>query len=212
MPAKKENMNMSVWENLAPVDKQFTKKITGKSYGGDSPNPTYVIKKLTDVFGPIGQTWGFNVVSEKIRYGRPHQIVTKQRIEYGPKDGEGNPSIVAKDVQYELVFEQMHQIEIEFWQIVDGERRTFSAFGGTPLLYKSRNEKWIHDEDAAKKSLTDAYTKGASWLGSCADIFLGIFDDKLSGSPPEQDEDSGSPSTTSDSKPSGSRQMSDPGF
>jgi recombination DNA repair RAD52 pathway protein len=44
----------------------------------------------------------------------------------------------------------------------------------------SKNEKsgrMEADEDAPKKAMTDALTKGLSHLGFSADVFLGLFDD-----------------------------------
>jgi len=176
-----DNPNLKIWDSLSSVDRKFTKKISGKSYKGDSPNPTYVIKKITEALGPIGQDWGFNVVKETVRQGKPHQILIEETTEMWPSTGDETPRAKSKHKRYEILREEMHQIEIQFWFNVGGEQRTFSAIGGTPMLYLAKSGNWMHDEDAAKKSLTDAYTKGASWLGACADIFLGLFDDKYSG-------------------------------
>ncbi len=44
--------------------------------------------------------------------------------------------------------------------------------GMSPILEKGRT-----DDDAAKKALTDALTKGLSHIGLSADVFLGLFDD-----------------------------------
>lgn len=176
--------NLDIWTRLAPVDRAFTKPITGKSYKGDSPNPTYVIKKVTEVFGPIGGNWGFNVVNEKTIPGKPHKILTEDTRQFS---ADGTTQI-GGTMRYQIIREELHQVEIVFW-IKDalGEKGTFSAFGGTPMLYMSKSGNWIHDEDAAKKSLTDAFTKGASWLGACADIFLGLFDDKYTSQPKADD-------------------------
>lgn len=194
------NMNLSVWETLRGVDRKFTKPITGKSYKGDSPNPTYIIMKLTEVFGPIGQNWGFEIDYDRVREGKPHQIVIEQSQEMGPPGEDGKQPVKSKTVRYQIVREEYHEVAITFWQVVDGERRTFSAIGGTPMLYMAKSGNWMHDEDAAKKSLTDAYTKAASWLGACADIFLGIFDDKYTA--PPQAEASGAGPSTQDRSPS----------
>ena len=174
------NQNLTVWEQLASVDRKFTKPITGKSYKGDSPNPTYVIRKLTEVFGPIGKHWGFTVQFDRVRYGKPHQVIKRQHLELTPPNQNGEQKTLSKTVEYELIREEYHEVCIRFWINGGGH---FDAFGGTPMLYMTNSGKWMHDEDAAKKSLTDAYTKGASWLGACADIFLGLFDDKYSGAP-----------------------------
>jgi hypothetical protein len=182
--------NLSVWENLRPVDRAFTKPITGKSYRGDSPNPTYIIMKLTEILGPIGRTWGFEVKFDRIRRGAPHRILMALAETHTPPDAQGAQHILSRSSTYEIIREEYHEVCIDFWQIdAEGNRRVYSAFGGTPMLYMSKAMKWVHDEDAAKKSLTDAYTKAASWLGACADIFLGLYDDKYTSQPQWGDPD-----------------------
>jgi hypothetical protein len=180
-----DKQNLSTWENLRPVDQNFLKPITGKSYKGHSPNPTYIIQKITEVLGPIGQKWGFTVVRETVHKGQPHQIEVFREKTLSDPDAEGKQHTVHFKQQFELVFELYHQVEVSFWQLdANGNRQSFSSFGGTPMLYLTSKGKWMMDEDAAKKSLTDAYVKGASFLGCAADLFLGIFDDKYSGPPP----------------------------
>lgn len=184
--ANASKTNIALWNNLAPVDRKFTKPITGKSYKGDSPNPTYIIWKLTQELGPLGIYWGFNVKFDRVREGKPHQIITTQeQTFYDQPNEDGTPRIKSKSVGYHIIREEYHEVCVTFWFQPEGvkEPRTFDAFGGTPMLYMTNSGKWMHDEDAAKKSLTDAYTKGASWLGACADIFLGIFDDKYTSQP-----------------------------
>ncbi|MFD2175675.1 hypothetical protein [Rhodobacter lacus] len=179
-----KNPNVGIWQRLAPVDRKFTKPITGKSYRGDSPNPTYIILKVTEQFGPIGDRWGFEVKFDRIRLGRPHQVAVERHEEYGPPGENGAQAIITKTVRYEIIREEYHEVCITFWfRNEKGEIGKFDAFGGTPMLYLTKKGDWMHDEDAAKKSLTDAYTKGASWLGACADIFLGLFDDKYTSQP-----------------------------
>lgn len=176
---------MYFWNSLSSVDRKFTKPITGKSYKGDSPNPTYIIMKLTEVLGPIGRDWGFKVMFDRTRYGMPHQIkVEETTVMRDELDDQGQPRAKSKTTRWEIIREEHHEVCIRFWfRTPDGNPGEFDAFGGTPMLYMSKNGRWMHDEDAAKKSLTDAYTKGASWLGACADIFLGIFDDKYTSQP-----------------------------
>lgn len=56
-------------------------------------------------------------------------------------------------------------------------QNAFDAYGQTKALMKTRNGLML-DEDAPKKSLTDAITKAASQIGIAANIFLGRWDDK----------------------------------
>jgi hypothetical protein len=52
----------------------------------------------------------------------------------------------------------------------------FSVFGQASLLKTVKGVEKT-DEDSVKKALTDAITKGLSYLGFNADVFLGKFDD-----------------------------------
>jgi hypothetical protein len=76
--------------------------------------------------------------------------------------------------------EKLHECRIRFWWGADA--RHVESYGCTKALYKAGTKGgqpgyWVSDEDAAKKSLTDAITKAASWLGVAGDIFMGRWDD-----------------------------------
>lgn len=64
-------------------------------------------------------------------------------------------------------------VHIKMWH---GSRNNwFDVFGQKDLNTKGANSK--ADEDCFKKALTDAITKGLSYLGFNADVFMGKFDD-----------------------------------
>jgi len=137
--------NLELWQRFADIDPKFTKPITGKQYRGTSPNPHYVIRCLTEMFGPVGRGFGWEVTAEGFQ---------------------------------PLGDEVLHWCRIRFWH---GDGKGFDAYGqtkalsivkrGTPQQYA------MVDEDAPKKSLTDAITKAASQVGVAANIFLGRWDD-----------------------------------
>lgn len=192
-PAKTDN-NLKIWNQFPETDPKYTKPIKGKSYKGDSVNPTYVVRELTRVLGPIGEGWGYEVIDEQIHLGKPHMICIEQTETYQMVPTESdklNRALVAGHKKYEIVREQYHQIRIRFWH-GDKQAHSFEHIGGTQLLYMANSGQWIHDEDAAKKSLTDALTKAASMLGVSQDIFMGIFDNKLSGDKPTDETTKGS--------------------
>ena len=56
---------MKLWQQVCTTDPAAVKKITGKTYQGDSPKPYWLIQRATEVFGPCGIGWGVNVVSER---------------------------------------------------------------------------------------------------------------------------------------------------
>jgi hypothetical protein len=143
--------NLKIWDALYKTDPAHVKPITGKAYSGDSPKPQYIIWRLTEQFGPVGKCFGWKVLAEHYVDGIPHQ------------DGH----------------EKIHECRIEFWWGTMGgtDAGVVESYGATKALYKSRKGEWISDEDAAKKSLTDAIVKAASWLGAAGDIFMGQWND-----------------------------------
>ena len=134
--------NLRHWNKFADIDPKFTKPITGKQYKGTSPNPQYVIRCLTELFGPVGVGFGWRVLAE----------------EFTP-----------------LGDEILHWCRIEFWHT--DRANTYEGYGQTKALAKTKNGLQS-DEDAPKKSLTDAIIKAASHVGIAANIFLGRWDDQ----------------------------------
>jgi len=134
--------NLDIWKRYEDIDPSFTKAISGKAYKGTSPNPHYVIKCLTDLFGPVGIGFGWEVLQE----------------DFTP-----------------LGDEVLHWCRIRFWHTE--RQHYYDAYGQTKAVMKTRNGLMV-DEDAPKKSLTDAIIKAASQVGIAANIFLGRWDDQ----------------------------------
>lgn len=137
--------NLEIWNRFADIDPKFTKPITGRDYGGTSPNPQYVIMCLTEMFGPCGKGYGWNVIAEDFKE-MGGTFLHWCRIRFWWKDGEGE-----------------HSVE---------------EYGQTKAAYVTSKGTMRVDEDAPKKSLTDAIIKGASHIGIAANIFLGRWDDQ----------------------------------
>lgn len=47
------------------TDPRFTKDITGTGFDGTSVNAEYMIMRATELFGPLGSGWGFDIQEEK---------------------------------------------------------------------------------------------------------------------------------------------------
>ena len=135
-----DNDNLALWDRFADIDPKFTKPITGKPYKGTSPNPHYIIRCLTEMFGPVGSGFGWEVRAEGFQ---------------------------------PLGEETLHWCRIRFWH---GDGAGFDAYGQTKAHMKTKNGMMV-DEDAPKKSLTDAITKAAAQVGIASNIFLGRWDD-----------------------------------
>lgn len=59
----------------------------------------------------------------------------------------------------------------------DGQPCSFGPIVGCNPLYMKTKSGRFFDDDAGKKAMTDALTKGLSHLGFSADVFLGMYDD-----------------------------------
>lgn len=149
--------NLRIWNQVEKTDTRFTKdaKVGGQNI--TSLNGTAMIMKATEVFGPAGIGFGWNVVEE--RFDKGAEIFS----------GEG-------DKRVSLGYELNHTIKINFWFMLDGQRGEIEQYGCTQYLYKSKYGTTT-DGEAPKKSLTDAIKKALSMLGFSADVFLGMFDD-----------------------------------
>ena len=141
--------NMKLWRSVERTDPAQTKKITGKSYKGDSPKPHWIIMRATETFGPCGIGWGFSI---------------DERVENGAMIEPGH-------------FERMHIAKVKVWYEWDGKRGEVEHIGGTPFCGKRSDGRTFTDEDSAKKSVTDALVKALSMIGFAGDIFLGRYDD-----------------------------------
>lgn len=136
---------LALWNRFADIDPKFTKPISGRDYGGTSPNPQYVIRCLTELFGPVGKGFGWTVLAEDFK---------------------------------ELGGTYLHWCRIKFWWKDDDGEHGVEEYGQTKAAYVTSKGTMRVDEDAPKKSLTDAIVKGASHVGIAANIFLGRWDDQ----------------------------------
>ena len=146
--------NTNLWAAVEKTDPKYTKQFSrGGGFKGTATNATYLAKKATEQFGPCGTGWGINVLNEEIIQGAPLIV-----------DGQ----VVAH--------ETIHKVHARFWYVLDGERGEVEQFGQTQMVGKNKNGFYT-DEEAPKKSLTDAMSKCLSLLGFSADIHLGLYDD-----------------------------------
>jgi len=107
----------------------------------------------------------------------PNYIYEKLTACFGPC-GTGWGFNIDKDE-----FKEGHEGEISHTMTIglwykNGEVKSepIPGIGGTQYVFKDKNG-WHTDEDAKKKSLTDALTKASQLIGMSADIFGGLWDD-----------------------------------
>lgn len=109
---------------------------------------------------------------------QPYWLVQRATEEFGPC-GQGWGTIV-DDQGFERFDEHtiMHWALVTFWYLDDkGNKCCTQHMGGTKAMYKTSNGGKVWDEDAPKKSVTDATVKAMSYLGFAGDIFSGQWDD-----------------------------------
>jgi hypothetical protein len=137
-----------LWDSVQKTDPAYTKTFN-RGYRGTQVTPHYLIRKATELFGPVGIGWGWTIVDSQ--YLPAHQISEHDRAE-------------------------RHVVQVEVWYRWQGERGTVTAYGSTWVTTKT-SRGVTTDEDAEKKSQTDALTKALSYLGFAADVHLGMYDD-----------------------------------
>ncbi|MEN4051565.1 hypothetical protein P9A10_23360 [Serratia marcescens] len=160
--------NLDIWKRVMRTDPRYTKPIEGAGYIGTSINSEYMFMRATEIFGPIGTGWGFDIVEEKMIAGAP---MSEAVFEGGKIIGNR----ILRDADGSILFEQNHSLLIEFWYVLNGTKGRVTAYGATPYMYKTKRG-FMADGEVMKKSLTDAIKKSLSMLGFSADVFLGWHD------------------------------------
>ena len=145
--------NLLLWKKVEETAPGYTK--TGELDGRKvtSINGTYMVKRATEAFGPIGQGWGYEIEDESFQPGAP---ITK--------DG----AVIGNAV--------MHTLKVRLWYMRGDKKCEVVHFGHTPYI-RGTHYGAMTDFDAPKKSLTDAIKKCLSMIGFSADVFLGLYDD-----------------------------------
>lgn len=162
--------NLSIWKRVQRTDPRFTKPLEGMGFVGTSINSTYMFMRATEIFGPIGEGWGYEVLEEKFIDGKPlvEPVLDERNKQVATRflrDGDGS-----------LFCEQNHSIKIRFWYIIECETRgEFESYGATPYRYQTNYGIKV-DGEVIKKSLTDAIKKALSMLGFSSDVFMGMHD------------------------------------
>ncbi|QXX83413.1 hypothetical protein J6836_03150 [Providencia sp. R33] len=164
------NDHLNIWKRVQRTDARFTKPLDGVGYTGTSINSTYMFMRATEIFGPIGEGWGYEIVEEKFVNGKPltEPVLDERNKQVATRflrDGDGS-----------LFCEQNHSLKIRFWYTIECETRgEFESYGATPYRYQTTYGIKV-DGEVFKKSLTDAIKKALSMLGFSSDVYMGMHD------------------------------------
>lgn len=160
--------NLKLWRTVMRTDPRFTKDITGTGFDGTSVNAEYMIMRATELFGPLGSGWGFDIQEDKMIPGAPMSEPV-----FNDKQIVGHRFL--RDADGTLITEQHHSIRIRLWYETEDRDGSVISYGATPFIYKTKHGVKC-DGEAPKKSLTDAIKKALSMLGFSADVWLGLYD------------------------------------
>ena len=177
---------MRVWNSACTTDPRHVKGFSrGGGFSGTAINHTYQIRKATEMWGPMGGLWSVRIIEQGLFPGNP--IVVEDVEQEWELNGDDERILIKETVKRHMVAqESIHFVRIalsfpRFAKNDNGDdvhigNGTVEHFGQTTFVGKNKNG-YFTDEEAPKKSLTDAIGKALSMLGFSADIYLGLFDD-----------------------------------
>lgn len=107
---------------------------------------------------------------------KPHYLIHKATKVFGPCGIGWGFTVLSERIEQGIPGESIHIAHVRVWYIWEGKTGHVEHFGGTPFTGKYASGPFT-DEDAPKKSVTDALVKALSCIGFAGDIFLGRWDD-----------------------------------
>jgi hypothetical protein len=149
-----KNQNLSIWNHANKTDPSATTDLQGMGYAGTGINGNWMVEKATELWGPMGDNWGIDILDDRFDQG-------------GPIFDADKKIIVCNAI--------VHTIKINLWYMKGEKKCVIPSYGHTNFVYHT---KWgpATENDAPKKSLTDALKKALSMLGFCSDIYGGQYE------------------------------------
>lgn len=108
---------------------------------------------------------------------KPHYLVHKATETFGPCGIGWGFQIVDERIEEGAGGERLSIARVKVWYEWEGRRGEVEHIGGTQFSGTRKSGQPFTDEDAPKKSVTDALVKALSMIGFAGDIFMGRYDD-----------------------------------
>lgn len=108
---------------------------------------------------------------------KPYWIVEQATKAFGPCGIGWGVTVLDERIERFGEIDSVHIARVRVWYVYDGKRGEIEQMGQTKMSYKTNKGSIILDEDAPKKSVTDAMIKCLSLVGFAGDIFSGRWDD-----------------------------------
>ena len=141
----------ALWDKLSKTDPAHTKSFKrAGGFSGTAVKPMWVIKRLTEEFGPCGEGWGINEPSFQVVPGNNGEVLVYCTV-------SGWAGATANVL----------------WGVGGDKIVTYIKANEQ----YNRPERWENDDEAFKKAFTDAIMNAFKFLGVAADVHMGLFDD-----------------------------------
>lgn len=108
---------------------------------------------------------------------KPFWIIQRATETFGPCGIGWGVEVVNERFERFGDTESLHVAMVRVWYMHDGKRGQIEQMGQTRASYMTGAGKFLVDEDAPKKSVTDGMVKCLSMIGFAGDIFSGQWDD-----------------------------------
>ena len=108
---------------------------------------------------------------------KPYWIIERATETFGPCGIGWGIEVVSERFERFGDTESLHIALVRVWYTQGDKRGQIEQMGQTRSSYTTKDGKFIVDEDAPKKSVTDGKVKCLSMLGFAGDIFSGQWDD-----------------------------------
>ena len=108
---------------------------------------------------------------------KPYWIIEQATKAFGPCGIGWGIQVASERFERFGDTESLHIALVRVWYVLDGKKGEIEQMGQTRSSYVTSSGKFIVDEDAPKKSVTDGMVKCLSMLGFAGDIFSGQWDD-----------------------------------
>jgi hypothetical protein len=126
---------------------------------------------------PLDQTKPITGKSYSGTSPKPHYLIRKATETFGPCGIGWGFTIEDERIEEGAGGERMSIARVKVWYEWSGKRGEVEHIGGTSFSGTRASGKPFTDEDAPKKSVTDALIKALSMIGFAGDIFMGRYDD-----------------------------------
>lgn len=108
---------------------------------------------------------------------KPYWIIQRATEVFGPCGIGWGVEVVSERFERFGDTESLHVARVLVWFVHDGKLGQIEQMGQTRASYVTKDSKFMVDEDAPKKSVTDGMVKCLSMLGFAGDIFSGQWED-----------------------------------